>query len=254
MAGAGAHLRARVRAASAVAALGLLAALGRPAPPARTLSALADMLGRSVHGIVRPSEVSWEPGSGLLSEALFGRRVLFLAAARPDADRDVYRARIRVSAEGQPIDVASLHDLTETPLADESGLDLRGNTAVFATTAFGRVQGITALELGGVAPQDRPASLVGRGLLTLSSLRRTGSFAGIGRTDLVLDAPARSAKILLAPPRIHLDVEDPSQSLDSRSVDRRAPPRRGHGHGRAPHRAAGLPAEEPARLVCGSRA
>jgi hypothetical protein len=214
MAGAGAHLRARVRAASAAAALGLLVAFSRPSPPARTLAALADMLGRSVHGVVRPSDVSWEPGSGFLSEALLGRRVLFLAAAGPDAARDVYRARVRVSAEGQPIDVAALHDLTETPLADESGLDLRGNTAVFATTAFGRVQGITALELGGVASQDRPSSLVGRTLLALSSYRRTGSLAGIGRTDLVLDTPARSAKVLLAPPSIHLDVDDPSQSLD----------------------------------------
>lgn len=214
MAGAGAHLRARVRAVGAAAALALIGGLARRSPPARTLDALAEMLGHSVHGVVQPSEVLWEPGSGFLSEALFGRRVLFLGAALPGAARDVYRARVRVSAEGQPIDVAGLRNLTETPLGDDSGLELRESTAVFATTAFGRVQGITALELRGVAPQDRPGSLVGRALLALSSFRRTGSFAGIGRTDLVLDAPARSAKIALAPPRIHVDVDDPSQSLD----------------------------------------
>jgi hypothetical protein len=198
---------------------GSLAAIARalgPSPPPRTVEGLALSLGRAVGGTVLPSDIAWEPARGIVSEALFGRRLLFLAAPRPGAPRDLYRARVRVTAEGKPIDVRGVHDLTETPLGDESGLDLRGRTAAFATTAFGGVQGVTALDLEGVSPRNRPPSIVGRVLLALSSLRQSGTLSGVGRTDLVFDPPLRAAKVVLAPPRLVVSVEEPSHAL---SVD-----------------------------------
>ncbi len=182
------------------------------------------MLGGYVEGTVLSNEVKWEPGRGIVAEALLGRRVLFLARRRGSSARDLYRARVRLSAEGQPIEPAGLRNLTDTPLGDESGLEVEGPNAVFATTAFGRVQGITVLDLRGVTPGDRPASLADRALLALTSLRRTGSLAGIGRTEVALDSPARAATFQLEPSRLSIETTDPtaSASMDLDTAELRA--------------------------------
>jgi hypothetical protein len=209
----GGHLRHRVRAVGLTALVAAGVALARPAPPPRTLEGLALLLSGSAHGAVGVADVVWEPGRGVPAEALLGRRVLFLAATGPGGARDLFRAQVRLSAEGQPIEATGLRNITETPLGDDAGLEVRGSTAVFATTAFGRVQGITALDLDGTARPDRPGSIAGRVMLALASLRRVGSLRGLGRTDLVLDTPARSAKIVLSPPRLLVDVEEPTESV-----------------------------------------
>jgi hypothetical protein len=171
------------------------------------------MLGRRAQGRVDSKDVAWEPGRGLVTESLCGRRVLFLAAHGPSGERDLYRALVRVTPEGQPVEAVEVTNLTETPLGDDAGLEVRGHSAAFATTAFGRVQGVTVLDLNGVPSATRPASIVGRVLLALSSLHRTGSLVGIGRTDVVFDAPVRAARLVLSPPRLEVDVEAPSDSI-----------------------------------------
>jgi hypothetical protein len=215
----GAFIRSRLRAAGLLAAIGAGAALARSVPPARTLDGLASLLGHAVHGVVAPEGVKWEPSRGALADALLGRRVLFLAAPSAGKERDVYRARVRVSLEGQPVDVAGVRNITETPLGDDAALEVRGSTAAFATTAYERVQGVTVLDLDGVEPRDRPTSLAGRATLALASYRRTGSLAGLGRVDLVLDTPARAARIELSPPKLHVTVEDPNDDV-SLDLDR----------------------------------
>jgi hypothetical protein len=221
----GAYLGSRLRAAGLVAALAVVVAFTRPKPPPRTLEGLAEFLGRASNGVVVPADVHWEPSRGLLGDALAGRRVLFLAAPSPGRERDVFRARVRLSPEGQPVQVASLRNITETPVGDDSGLEVRGTTAAFATTAYQRIQGVTVLDLEGVAPRDRPASLAGRATLAVAAYRRTGSFAGLGRLDVVLDTPARAARIELSPPKLHVALEDPSDdvSLDLGTGELSAP-------------------------------
>ena len=209
----------------ATAVVATAIAWSRPAPPPKSLDGVASMLGHASRCTVDPGELAWEPGRGVLAEAFLGRSILFLGRATGSATRDVYRARVRLSAEGKPVDVRGLRNLTETPLGDDSGLQVRGATAAFATTAFGRVQGVTALDLNGVAPSDRPGSLVGRVLLALASHRRTGSLRGLGRTDLVLDAPKRVARLDLEPPRLTVSFEDPPQAVvvDLGSAELRSP-------------------------------
>jgi hypothetical protein len=224
MKGLGAYFTARTRIMGLAALLALAAAGTRPSAPPKSLEGLAALLGRASRSTVLPAAVVWEPGRGVVAEALFGRHVLFLGSATPDAPRDVYRARVRLSAEGKPIAVAAIRNLTETPLGDDSGLEVRGGVAVFATTAFGRVQGVTVLDTAGVEPGDRPTSLIGRALLALTSFRRTGSFAGLGRTDLVMDTPPRSVKVELSPPHLTLTAAEPSATalLDTTITDNRA--------------------------------
>ena len=195
------------------AVLGLLGRCASPGPPERTLEGLAGMLGQAAGGVVNPKDIVWEPSPGFLSETFLGRPVLFLAAAQPGHPRDVYRARVRVTLEGQPISVRQLRNVTETPLGDDAALEVRGDRAVFATVAYGRIQGVGVLELGGIREEDRPGGFFDRLLLAITSFQRTGSFSGLGRTDVVLDVPAREARLTLEPPRLLIDLSEKGREL-----------------------------------------
>jgi hypothetical protein len=146
--------------------------------------------------------------------------VLFLAAPKAGAPRDLYRAWIRLTADGKPVSVGRIRNLTDTPDGDDAALEARGDMALFATLAFGRVQAISVLDLLGIRASDRPASLFDRLLLAVSSFQQTGSFAGIGRTDIVLDVPASRATLELAPPRLQVDLGEQGREL-SYDLERR---------------------------------
>jgi hypothetical protein len=189
-------------------------------PPLATVEGLTEVLGEAVGGTVKPGELAWEPSRGMLTDLFGGRPVLFLAAPRVGAPRDLYRAWIRLTADGKPVSVGRIRNLTDTPDGDDAALEARGDMALFATLAFGRVQAISVLDLLGIRASDRPASLFDRLLLAVSSFQQTGSFAGIGRTDIVLDVPASRATIELAPPRLQVDLGEQGREL-SYDLERR---------------------------------
>ncbi|HYP98573.1 MAG TPA: hypothetical protein VER96_07865 [Polyangiaceae bacterium] len=176
-----------------------------PRPPERSLDGVAQLLGGAIGGVVKPEELIWEPGHGMLEELLVGRRVLFLGKPKDGTARDLYRARVRVTLDGQPLSVGALHNVTDTPVGDDAALEARGDRATFATLAFGRIQGLSVLDLTGIPRSDRPEKWFDRLLLAINSYQATGSFAGLGRTNIVLDQPAESAKLTLAPPNLEID-------------------------------------------------
>src|SRR6478735_535275 len=85
-----------------VALLATVSHCSAPTPPERSLSGVARLLGASIGGVVKPEELIWEPGHGVIEELVLGRRVLFLGKPRDGSARDLYRARIRVTFDGQP--------------------------------------------------------------------------------------------------------------------------------------------------------
>src|SRR4051812_10643116 len=188
-----------------VALLAGVAHCSPPAPPERSLSGVAHLLSGAIRGVVKPEELIWEPGQGVIEELLVGRRVLFLGKTHDGSARDLYRARVRVTLDGQPLSVGALHNVTDTPVGDDAALEARGNRATFATLAFGRIQGLSVLDLSGIPRSDRPENFSDRVLLAINSYQATGSFAGLGRTNIVLDQPAESAKLTLAPPDLEID-------------------------------------------------
>jgi hypothetical protein len=193
-------------------AAGLVRALG-PKPPEPTLEGLSELLGEAVGGTVKNGDLAWEPSPGFLAETFRGRPVLFLASKRPGEPRDLYRAFVRVTLDGKPVSVERVRNLTETPYGDDTALETHGDKALFATLAFGRIQAISVLDLPGIRPSDRPSSLFDRVLLALSSFQETGSFSGIGRTDIVLDVPAHKATIELKPPSLAVDFGEQGREL-----------------------------------------
>lgn len=206
-------LRSRRYAVLLAAVAALSVRLFRDEPPPPTVEGLSEVLGKAVGGTVKPEDLAWEPSAGFLTEVFSGRPLLFLAAPQPGAPRDLYRAWVRLTLDGKPVSVQRVRNLTDTPDGDDAALEARGDKALFATLAFGRIQAISVLDLWGIRASDRPESLVDRVLLALSSFQQTGSFAGIGRTDIVLDVPASRATMELAPPRLAVDLGEQGREL-----------------------------------------
>jgi hypothetical protein len=206
-------LRRRVWAGGIAATLAVAVHLTRPSPPPRTLPGLAEMLGQGANGVVLPEDIAWEPSGGSLADTFRGRRVLFLSAPEAGEPRDLYRARVRLTVDGKPISVRQARNLTETPLGDDSALRVHRGKAVFATVAYGRIQGITVLDLHGIRPADRPPGWFHRLLHGITALQQTGSWVGIGRTDIVLDLPARKAVLDLGADVLRIDMGGEGRNL-----------------------------------------
>ena len=193
--------------------LGLISQCAAPKPPEKSLAGLSAALERATGGVVDDRDLAWEESPGFLTETFLGRHLLFLSRGSPQSPRDLYRARVRVTLGGQVIEVRDVCNLTDTPLGDDVGLETRGERASFATLAYGKIQGISVLELPGIRSSDRPESLVDRLLLSLTSLQQTGTWRGIGRTDIVLDVPADHARLALEPERLTVDFGEAGRGL-----------------------------------------
>jgi hypothetical protein len=196
-----------------VALLATFAHCARTKPPERSVQGLAQLLGDASGGVVKPEELIWEHSPGVIEELVLGRRVLFLGRSRAGGARDVYRARVRLTPDGQPLSVTATRNVTDTPVGDDAALEARGDRATFATLAFGRIQGLSVLDLSGIRQADRPTGLLDRVLLAINSYQDTGSFAGLGRTNIVLDQPAETAKLTLNPPSLDIDLGEANPSL-----------------------------------------
>lgn len=208
-----AFFRQRGRALGLAFGLGLLVQFRGSGPPERSLAGLTEMLGQACRGAVEPDSIIWEQSPGFVWEALFGRRVLFLAGEKSGAPRDVYRARVRLARDGSPISASEVYNLTSTPHGDDVALEASGSRAVFATMAFGRVQALSILETQGIRYVDRPTDVLGRWLLALTSLRESGSTRGVGRTDIVLDVPTQYAELRLESNRLSIDFAERGRAL-----------------------------------------
>jgi len=178
-----------------VAVAAACARFALPGPPDATLRGVADVLGESVGGLVEPSDFVWESSRGIVADALLGRRIVFLARARPDAPRDLYRAAVRVTLEGKPVNVREVVNLTDSPIGDEQGLVANARHAAYATVAFGAVQQVTLLDLNG--HEREPEGTVDLLMGWLTNLQTTGSIAGLGRTEVSTNLQAKSVSVSL---------------------------------------------------------
>ncbi len=231
----------RARVAGVIGGLALLDRVAAPSLPPRSVEGVAQLLGDAVDGRVRPGDFVWEEPESLFSELVFGRRVLFLASPAPGEPRDLYRARVRLSVEGQPLGVRSLHNLTNSPLGDDLGLAADGPHArryvAFATAAYGNVAGVTLLDLQGDGEVIGATSAIDTFLGRLTNLFETGDREGIGRTSFAFDNQTPSirlsfdrGKLTLTPPEHPAVVYD----LGRREFDG-APEDLGVSAQRAPH-------------------
>ena len=195
------------------AAFGVVASCASQKPAALTREGLAEWIGEAIEQSVSPDDVGWEPQQNFITEALFGRRVLFLAAPKKGEPRDVYRAEVRLGYGGQPISISGVRNLTRTPLGDDAGLQVLDDHAVFATMAYGKIQGITVLELGSLRDEDISGTSFERFLLKLTNLQTSGTLSGIGRTDLVFNVPSAGAGLELGAESLSVNFHESERDL-----------------------------------------
>ena len=181
-----------------MAALGLVVSAVQPRT-ADDAGQLAALLADTSHTVVRAEDLRWEPSSGVLSDFLEGRFVLFLGSAEPDGPRDVFRARVRLSPEGRPLGGAATYNLTATPLGDDHALVVSGSRAAYATRSYGKEQAVTALDLTGEGAQSQALKAIDRAMAWVTNLQQTGSGAGMGRVDVTLEQPAHRVGLALGP-------------------------------------------------------
>ena len=220
-----------LRVGAGFGAVAVAMALSRGCAPSQDVAALAVLLGDAAHGTVLPEDVRWEESRGIVADAESGRWVLFLSrasaasvasataaisgapteseATRDEATRDVWRARVRVSPEGRPLDLIEAHNLTATPLGDDHALVVRGRYAAYATRAYEQEQSVTLLDLTGEGPQDRAVAVADRAMSCITNVQRTGRCDGIGRVDVTLERAARAVGLALGDAELAIDlVED----------------------------------------------
>src|SRR5580658_6471750 len=185
---------------------GTACAIGAAAP-GRDLAVLARALGHDIGGAsVEPRDLRWEPSQGALADLVVGRWLLLLARVAGDDTRDVWRARVRVAPDGSVLQVAELHDLTNTPLGDDHELVVRGGYGAFATRAYGQEQGVTLLLLQGEGTQNKTTQLADRGMAALTNVQRTGRAAGIGRVQVTLESPGNAVGLKLGEDALDITV------------------------------------------------
>lgn len=190
--------------AFAVAA-GAGSALARPSLHASSETELLAALQRATGQHV--DRVAWEPSRGVVTDATLGRRMLFLASAVPNGPRDLYRARVRVSYEGKPLELCDWVNLTNTPIGDEHALILSGTRAAFSTFSFDSEQAVTVLDLSGEGAQNLTESLTDRLMAHFTNLQNTGAGEGIGRIDVAFEEPVRSVGLQLEGQKLALELE-----------------------------------------------
>ncbi len=175
-------------------------------PPSRELNALAAFLGTEVGDAAKPVQVSpesiqWEPSRGPFGDLVWGRRVLFLATTGGGLN-DVYRAKVRVAPDGSALQVNQWRNLTQTPLGDEGSLVVNDGAALFGTTAYGELQGITVLTLDGSSDLAE-GSWLNRALLSLRAFQEVGDLAGVGRSHVTL-APIGTTELVVGHDRLSI--------------------------------------------------
>ncbi len=218
--------RQHARLALATAGLSVFAALGRDKAPGRALDALAQALGAEAKGaLVSGADLRWEPSSGLVGDAVLGRGILFLARGGTDDTRDVWRARVRLSPEGEALGVWGAHNLTNTPLGDDHELVVHGTHAAFVTSAYGQEQSVTALDLSGEVPANKSETLADRAMAALTNLQQTGTWHGVGRIEVTLESPAFAAALAIDDAALAITLYDASNDADPRRARRAAPSR-----------------------------
>ena len=190
--------------------------LTMPAPPERDIEAIATMLGQSVGGTVKPDDFVWEGRGGVMHDALWGRRVLFLAArpTGPNAllSNDLFRAEVRLTRAGRPIALRRVVNLTDTPRGHEHDLIAEGMHAAYATTVGSAIQTITVLELAGDAQAWEARTRTERWAAQIENWLGTGATMGIGRIETSFGVPPKAARFELTQEALVMALGESAQA------------------------------------------
>lgn len=200
------HVQARAALLIGVMGVSAFVAAQRPAPASHSRTGLAALLGAASHAQVDDAQLVWEPSRGVVLDLLSGRGLFFVARSDAAALRDVFHACVRVSPSGQPLAVAGVRNLTQTPLVDDTGLQGTGRYAAFASLSEGLVRSATLLDAAGAF--DTSASWLMRARRSVTDYWQTRRLGAIARKDVELKRPSASLTMALAPGELRLTTAE----------------------------------------------
>lgn len=179
--------------------LTLLALAARPSgvgTSARSAeAALAEAL--SLRGLsCAAGDVAWIASRRGFLASIAGDARALVRARVGDEPSDLYLVDARMSPEGTLLAIDGAWNVTLTSGVDESRPMLRGQKAVYSTSADGLMTGVHVLDLGG-APRDLSADLsfVQRAQVALTNFQQTGRGAGVAHTAFAFDPVIRRGSI-----------------------------------------------------------
>lgn len=154
-------------------------------------AALAGAL--TVRGFVcSAADVAWVDRSHGFSLTGAGEALALVRASVAGEPNDLYAVEVGLSPAGAVIDVGDAWNVTSTTGVDESRPSLRGQVAVYTTSADDLVRGVHVLDLAGRSPDSyTDFTRVQRAQVALTNLQQTGRVAGVVRDTFALDPVAR---------------------------------------------------------------
>lgn len=137
-------------------------------------------------------DVTWiTPRRGLLA-SISGHARALVRAHMGDDPSDLYLVEAHLSPEGALLAVSGTWNITQTSGVDESRPLLRGERAVYTTSADGLVTGLHVLDLAGSSiDSGADLSALQRVQVKLTNLQQTGQTQGIVHTAFAFDPIAR---------------------------------------------------------------
>jgi hypothetical protein len=143
------------------------------------------------------ADVTWIDRPGGVWKSLTSRARAMVRAHEPEEPSDLYVVEVRLSPEGDALDVGDTWNLTETDNAEESRPIVRGHLAAYTTTAEGLYTALHVIDLDGhPSGADREFTWVQRAQIALTNLQRTGQSRGVVHNTFALDPVARQASLV----------------------------------------------------------
>jgi hypothetical protein len=138
------------------------------------------------------SDVAWVDRARGFSLAGSDKARALVRASAAGEPADLYAVDVGLSPEGTVLDVGDAWNVTATTGVDESLPSLRGQIAVYTTSADGLARGVHVMNLAG-RPTDSYVDFTRtqRAQVALTNLQQTGRVAGVVRDTFALDPVAR---------------------------------------------------------------
>jgi hypothetical protein len=176
--------------------VGVLAALPGRAPSEVVEAAPNDDLGPALAAEgLRVEAVTWVDSAWGLGRLWRKPRALVQARAG-DAPADIYLVVTHQSPEGRVIGIDEVSNLTNTSIASECGLAVRGVHAAWLIGSDSAVYRVELADLGGLPPPPGEQwPRLAQYQHAITNWQRTGSVRGVGRRSFKLEPAMKSVKL-----------------------------------------------------------
>ena len=145
-----------------------------------------------------PADVWWvDRPTGVWSAARCGARAVVRALPAPGEPNDIFLVETQLSPEGVLLDLGAIHNLTDTPGADESAPVIRGEQIAYVSRGLleEATLSVHLVDLRGRAASGAEWTRVERLQNAITNYQQTGQVQGITRRSVVIDPPPREASV-----------------------------------------------------------